>query len=601
MKNILGIHFGHNAAAVLLREGKIVAAIEEEKLSRIKGYVGMPYKAMDYVLREGGITMDQVDQVGLAQEHIYEFVYDFTHLTEKIFKIDDPRQIQKARRLCDLKALFPWWDTRGALAKRFYELLEEKTGIPRSKVVPINHHYAHALSAAAASGWDDVLVFTADGKGDGACGSCYHMRNGGMQSIHELPDRFSVGQMYQAVTKFFSFKANRHEGKVTGLAAYGNGEAVRKSLGSILYWENGEPHNAFWANAMFRKAPLRFYGHKKMNRWYMPLRMVKMLHGTLRQYTICHQLYQNYLVKHHEGQKREDVAAGVQALAEEFLLTYVKKWLPTKGSVRVALAGGTFANVKINQRIRELPNVEGIYVQSAMDDAGCALGAAYELSRRSGHDLRTHRTFDPYLGPGYTQEEIRKAVKDAGLKVRDVTDADTVISHELAQGTIVGRYYGRLEWGPRALGNRSIIVRASDPAINDTLNQRLKRSEFMPFAPVVLGEEAEKYLVGYRPLDLAARYMTVTYDVVPERVAEMAAAVHVDGTARPQVIFAEENPEFHSFMKTYHRVSGVPVILNTSFNMHEEPIVDTPQDAIRAYLTGAVDMLHMNGLIIEKA
>ena len=268
---------------------------------------------------------------------------------------------------------------------------------------------------------------------------------------------------------------------------------------------------------------------------------------------------------------------------------------------RLCLAGGVFANVKVNQRIHEMAGVDQLFVQPAMGDAGCALGAALHVAA-NGEGLRERPALtNVYQGPGYGDDFIESRLRAADLPYRRPTDPDRDIARDLHQGKIVGRYAEHTEWGPRALGNRSILARPTDKKINAELNNRLRRTEFMPFAPAILAEYAGDYLVGYRDGDLAARYMTVTYEIcAAKKNADIAAAVHADGTARPQVVHREDNPRLHELIAAYHRLSGIPALVNTSFNMHEEPMVTAPDDAIRAFRVGAVDILYIGPFIVDR-
>ena len=598
---VLGLHFGHGAAAVLVVEGKVSAAIEEEKLNRVKGYVGFPFKAVDYVLESGKVGVADVDYVAIGAENLAEFSYCFIHQTRQIFRVRGYWEV-KARFLDLLKYLNHSWDSSALLERNFYSLLELTTGIDMGKVVKVNHHLAHAASAFYCSSWAEALVVTADGKGDGLCGGAYLGNASGLHCLDSVADRYSVGQFYQAVTKYLGYKVNRHEGKITGLSAFGASDVTWPMMDRVLGGVgDGEMYNRLYESDGLEQDPVAFYKREVEETGYVKPRHMRILNGDLRKYAIVHQLYQNYLKTAMGGFAPEDLAAGVQKLSEEFFGAYVHRFLDRIPEGRLCLAGGVFANVKVNQRIRELAGVENFFVQPAMDDAGCALGAALHVAAARGGLGERPVMNSIYQGPGFSVEEIEKHLREAGVCYRRSVIPEEEIAQAIHEGRVVGRYTGALEWGPRALGNRSILMRPTERGINAELNKRLHRTEFMPFAPSIMSEYADDYLVGYRECDLAARYMTVTYDIRPDQQERIAAAVHIDGTARPQVVFKKDQPNFHKIIKEYHRLSEIPAILNTSFNMHEEPIVNSPEDAIKAFHSGAVDVLSMGPFIVDSS
>jgi carbamoyltransferase len=599
---VLGIHFGHGSAAALVDDSGVLAAIEEEKLNRVKGFVGYPFKAVEYVLRATGVSMREVDRVALGSVNVAEFSYNFIHLVRNIFQRDAFWPKSKAVLLDVLKQVRPGWDTSRLLDEQFFSLLEAHAGIGRDKVVKVNHHLAHAASAFYCSPWEEAVIITADGKGDGLCGGAFFGDQTGIRVLDSVPDRFSVGQFYQAVTKFLGYKVNRHEGKITGLAAFGSSEHTYPLMRKILLvGEDGQMDNVFYDDERMITDPVNYYESEVDDKSYMTMRYMRSLNGALRGYAIAHQRYQGFLTEEMAEFSPEDLAAGVQQLAEESLRAYAGHQLKDYLPCNVCLAGGVFANVKVNQRIGEIAGVGSLYVQPAMDDAGCALGAALQVvAQEQGTDSLSRGLLRcVYKGPEYDEASMEEALQKSGLSYSKPQILEDDLAEMLHAGKIIGRYTGGLEWGPRALGNRSILIRPTDKSINDTLNKRLNRTEFMPFAPSILAERAADYLVGYRDSDEAARFMTLTYAIRRERRDEIAAAVHVDGTARPQVVLCEDNPSLHGIISAYHRLSGIAAVVNTSFNMHEEPIVDTPDDAIRAFRAGAVDVLSMGPFVAE--
>jgi carbamoyltransferase len=295
------------------------------------------------------------------------------------------------------------------------------------------------------------------------------------------------------------------------------------------------------------------------------------------------------------GHSREDISAAAQQVLEDVALELIRNFLRQSGQRKVALNGGVFANVKLNQRVAALPEVDSVFVFPGMSDTGNSVGAALlDMLAADPDALRDAEPLvDVYLGPQYDDAAIEQALRAAGLTGTRLGEDELVATAARAihDGRIVGWFQGRMEFGPRALGNRSMLARPTESAINDWLNERLDRSEFMPFAPSVLAEHADELFVGVDKARHTAEFMTITFDVVPEWRSRIPAVVHVDGTARPQLVRADRNPLYHRLISAYHRLSGIPLVLNTSFNVHEEPIVCAPAEAIRAFVEKRVDCL----------
>jgi carbamoyltransferase len=295
-----------------------------------------------------------------------------------------------------------------------------------------------------------------------------------------------------------------------------------------------------------------------------------------------------------------DLAAAAQRILEEVTVEYVGHFLKQHPRRNVLLAGGVFANVRVNQMVAEMPGVEFVYVHQNMGDGGIGTGAG--LLHLHGAWKRAYdgyRPRDVYFGPGYPDAEIEAELKKRGVDYRAVPDIEARVARLVYEGKVVARFAGRMEYGPRALGNRSILAHTKDKSINDWLNKRLKRTEFMPFAPSVLGPHAQELFAGYERgvASYTDNFMTITYAVKPEWQERLQAATHVDGTARPQVVWPDANPSFYRVIEEYHRLSGIPALINTSFNMHEEPIVATPSDAIRSFEKGGLDHLAIGGFL----
>jgi carbamoyltransferase len=294
-----------------------------------------------------------------------------------------------------------------------------------------------------------------------------------------------------------------------------------------------------------------------------------------------------------------DIAAAAQARLEDVLVAYARRALRETGLTHLVLAGGVFGNVCVNQRLWALPEVEGLFVHPAMSDQGVAVGSAFAHFAANGGLVPTALPH-AFLGPDYPEARLGDALEAAKLPARRLPDIDAAVVDAMLQGKVVARFTGRMEYGPRALGHRSILYHTADPSVNDWLNERLQRAEFMPFAPATLGEHAAACYRDWGPgVDLTARYMTITFDCTDAMKAASPAVVHLDGTARPQVVYEEADPGYYRILRRVYERTGVPSILNTSFNMHGEPIVCTPEDALRCFREGHLDALALGPFWIE--
>jgi carbamoyltransferase len=415
------------------------------------------------------------------------------------------------------------------------------------------HHQSHAANAYYTSGFDEALIVTLDGYGSGLAGSASVGRGGVIERLHGVDYPHSLGTFYESVTSGLGFKPSRHEGKIVGLAAYGDPAVLRDVLLARFDVEPGnfrirESNNLYFARMLAAEFP------------------------------------------------KIDVAAAYQHVLEVVATGYIAHYLEKTGLTKVVLSGGVVANVKLNQRIREIPGVEAIFIHPNMGDGGCGTGAA--LLEFVGAPALREPLADVYLGPGYSDAQVKEALQRAQLPFDSYAPIEPKIAQLIAAGKVVARFNGRMEYGPRALGNRSILYHAREPEVNQWLNQRLGRTEFMPFAPATLFEHRHACYRNVAGAESAARFMTITFDCTEFMRRESPAAVHVDGTARPQLVSADSNPSFHRILTEYHALTGLPSVINTSFNMHEEPIVCSPDDAIRAFLQGNLDYLAMGDCLV---
>jgi carbamoyltransferase len=583
---ILGIFDEHNCACAIVEEGIILAAIEEERLSRIKLHNGTtadgpPHRSLSKVLEMTGSSRSNIDFIALAIEPpkallkyvLRDLLKEQHHERWTYYSL-----FSTSIRWDKYFLFYPYWYNWYRIQK-VKELLHrfDLSGIP---IQLMDHHLAHAASAYYTSGKEEALIVTLDGQGDGLSGSIYHGKNGSLQRVVEVSSFHSIGLFYNFITWMLGYKPMRHEGKITGLAAYGDPERTREAF-SKLFHMDGHHFQYDLAKKVFHHA----YPHRSN----YPI-LLEATNGVLDKFS------------------PENIAAGVQILSEEcaqkFVSYYLNQILKKRGGrpIDICMAGGVLSNVKINQRVAELPGVNSAYIFPAMVDSGLCVGAAlwtyYHHDADARKSLSQKRLRDVYLGPDYSEKEIEKSIRESGLQFEYVQNIEDRSGSLLAEGKVVARFNGRMEYGPRALGNRSILFQPTDPTVNDWLNKKLNRTEFMPFAPSSLAEQCEKLYCNISPNRFAAEFMTITFDCMPLMKRSCPATVHVDGTARPQIVYPEVNPSYYRIIKAYQKRSGLSTIVNTSFNMHEEPIVCTPQDAIRAFKLGHLDYLAMHQFLV---
>ena len=577
---ILGIFDDHNAGCAVIENGKIVAAVEEERLSRIKlhnGNVdGPPVRSLKSVLEISNSSVDDIDRIAVAIQppaDLMRYVWNDLFHVQKNMKWILASLFSKSIRWDKYWLFYPYFYNLFRI-RRIKKLLREN-GLGDKPIEFVDHHRAHAASAYYTSGRTRALIVTLDGQGDGHCGQVWLGENGRMKHIRTISSYHSPGLFYNFITWLEGFKPMRHEGKITGLAAHGNYETARPYFEKLFGFENGE---------------FRYYHAEKQFQHAFPHRTnyVK---------------FKKALPKGFENLSREDVAAGVQVLTEQAVSAWVDQFLQEIGPVDVVMAGGVFANVRVNQAVSELENANSVYIFPAMGDNGLPAGAAlYTYYKFLGWPevKQMPKLDDVYLGPGFSDDEIERELKKAGLEYQYFQDIAPKVAELLHEGHVVARFDGRMEFGPRALGNRSILYQPTDQSVNDWLNHKLKRTEFMPFAPVTILEDMNGHYHNVEKNVYPARFMTITFNCSDEMAEKCPAVVHVDGTARPQLIDEKTNPVYYRILKEYQKLSGLGSIINTSFNMHEEPIVCTPADAIRAFKLGHLEYLAISNFLVRS-
>ncbi len=570
---ILGLIDSKPSAAALLEGGRIVSAVAEERLCRLKLAGGMPRESIDTVIRQAGVAPTDLDLVAVAQQ-----VSVFEPEPVPWDGWFDESSSQNDRLLEHVSSHLAPWVGRIPGAIEAHHWLKRTTSKPRLRQIrsllrdrhqiqaPVrffDHHYCHAVTAFQSCSMIDPLVITLDGGGDGRSGSVYLGEGGRLKELASVDSFDSLGNFYSYVTELCGFRAEKDEGKITGLAADGN------------------PAYASLLREFLEVTPTGRIRYR-----------VPMYHRSALQ-RIRERLPEDVDIA--------DLAASVQLVLEEIAVGFVRFWAKKTRSRNLCVAGGVFANVKLNQKLLELDEINELFVYPAMDDSGLAVGAAFagQATASSGIQISSNRLADLYLGPEPSTRDIDRAVGNSRLAAEKCDDIHRVVAELLSQGLVVARYHGRLEFGPRALGHRSVLYQTTDPSVNGWLNQRLKRTEFMPFAPATLSDAAIERFVHVEKARDCARFMTTTFDCTELMKSESPGVVHSDGTARPQIVDSTTAPDLYRILDEYRRITGIPSLINTSFNMHEEPIVATPDEALASFEEADLDYLAIDDWLVE--
>ncbi len=572
---ILGINAYHGgASACLIKDGQLIAAAEEERFKRVKYFAGFPVEAIRYVLAEAGIQPQDLDHIGISRDPSANLINKilFTLAKRPSLNLIKDR-LNNAGKVRDLKTIF-----------------SEQLGIApdslKSQCHNVEHHRAHLASAFFVSPFKEAAVFSVDGMGDfistmWGCGTVNHL-----EVLDEIMFPHSLGFVYTAISQWLGFPKYGDEGKVMGLAPYGQPrylDELRKIVrvqrdgtfeldmdyftlwgpGSFMTWEDGEPV----LSTMFSGKLVQLLGEPRVPR--------------------------TEITKRHQ-----DVAASLQAMLEEAEFALIRRVQRDTHQTALCMAGGVALNSSFNGKI--LPNTEftDIFIQPAAGDAGTALGVCYYIYHQILGQPRAYEMRNAYTGPQFTNSAIQAVLDRQGLAYH-MLDEDALVKRAariVADGNVLGWFQGRMEWGPRALGNRSIIADPRRNDMKDILNARIKhREQFRPFAPSVLMEATGDYFDQTYP----DPFMIKVYNVLQDKHGTVPAITHVDGTGRLQTVDREQAPRYWSLINAFGEQTGVPVVLNTSFN-ENEPIVCNPEEAIDCFLRTKMDALVSGNYLLSK-
>jgi carbamoyltransferase len=555
----LGINYSQmkDSSACLIRDGEVVHAVAEERLSREKNDGRFPELAIQSCLEQAKTRPDEVDYLCFGWSPVRKaFLHDLAGFASGKCPVDYVNVASSLRYFVSMTR-------QGGGAKLF----EDNFGPTKARVRFVDHHLAHAISAYAYSGFDDAAVLVLDGRGAWEATSLWHGRDGKLEHVWTIPWPNSLGLFYAQFTYFLGFQPYSDEWKVMGLAPFGEPGINLRDF--IIPDDN----------------PYKVWSRRLLGRNSAPLDGIVSRLGPKR------------APESGIDAKHKNLAFAVQAACEEAMMTLARTAVRKTGSRNLCLAGGVALNSKANGKILSSGIVDRIFVQPAAGDDGVCLGAALAPYMESGGKLPLHKMRHAYLGPASSDDEIQKILATYKLRATPVADPASTAAEMLANGKILGWFQGRMEFGPRALGSRSILADPRDPEMNAKVNNAVKfREAWRPFAPSMLAEVAEEYIQSATD----SPFMTLTAQVRPEKRSVIPAVTHVDGSARPQTIEREVNPLYWQLVHEFGQRTGVPVIMNTSFNLRGEPIVCSPTDAVRTFFSSGMDALVIGNFVVEK-
>ena len=582
--NILGINAYHgNASAALVCDGKLIAAVEEERFNRVKYAAGFPSAAIRYCLKEAGISLSDVDHVAVPRN-------PYARLGTKLFYAIRMPSFARERA----KVLSKFTGIPQALAAAF----DGDPGKLKATFHRIEHHQAHLASSYFVSPFEHAALLSADGLGDFASSMWGVGRGNRMQIDGSIAFPHSLGLYYSAVTQYLGFLKFGDEYKVMGLGAYGE-PRYTGAFRDVVRFSPDDGEFGF-------RLGLEYFTHHRNG--------PEMSWAESDKTPVLGKMYSEKLgeklgasARHPDEpleQRHRDIAASLQARLEEVYLGMLKKLAVRTGAKAVCLAGGVAFNCVANGKIFDQTPFEQVYVHPAAGDAGLAVGAAYHVWHQTLGKPRTFVMNHAYWGPSYSATELRNAIQSSaipqgGFNLSELPDEELMrqTAAIIAEAKILGWYQGRAEWGPRALGNRSIVADPRRPEMKEILNSRIKHREiFRPFAPSILAEKTGMWFSKSHP----SPFMTLAYSVLPDKRDKIPAPTHVDGTGRLQTVTADANPRYHALISEFERQTGVPVVLNTSFN-DNEPIVCRPEEAIDCFLRTKMDALVLGNYLIKRS
>ncbi len=560
--NILGIGgYSHDSAAVLVCDGELVAGVAEERVTRVKHQAGVPREAVEYCLDEAGLTPDDIDHIGCYMRPGLRLARRLPYRLRQMLRSPTYSAAYMAYELGH-NALYAW-GMRSLRGKK-------------TKLHFLEHHPAHAASAFLVSPFDEAAILSIDYIGEWCVTWAGVGRGTTMTPLFSENYPNSLGVFYSALTDYLGFLRASDEYKVMGLASYGEPEYLDAFRDIIRVSDDGQYRiDLSWLQCHYAPGSRVGYFSKKFIDRFGPPR--------------------------HKGEPIEErhrnLAASAQCVLEEAVLAMTRRLHKATGLDRLCLAGGVTLNCAMNGRLLRESPFDAIYVQPAAGDDGIAIGAAYQLHHELTGADRSFEMRDPRIGPAFSNKAIRDFLDLAKVPYDIPRDLLGHTASCIADGRIVGWFQGRMEFGPRALGARSILADPTRPDMKDILNKYVKhREDFRPFAPSCLEDRAHEYFDGCD----ASPFMLFVYPVKPDKRRKVPAITHVNNTARVQTVSQDVNPQYYALIEAFERLRGAPMVLNTSFNVMGEPIVNTPADAVRCFFSTGMDVLVLGDCVVTK-
>lgn len=557
---ILGISaYYHDSSACVVKDGVLSAAVQEERFNRIKNCSDFPIQAINFCIQQSGISFADIDYIAFYEQPYIKFHRILLDYIEK-FPLSYPAFLKN----------IPYW-----LQDRLIIpiILKKELGYT-GKILFVPHHYSHAASTFFLSPFGESGIITADGVGEFATTCTGAGKSNTIQINQQIDYPHSLGLLYSAFTTFLGFKANSGEGTTMALASFGIPDFIESFKELIHIADDGS----------FR-----------LNPKYFPYNISKRMYsGKLEKLLGAARKPDEEITDRHKA-----IAATLQHVVEDALIKTARQVMKTTKSGNLCMAGGVFLNCVANQKILDLAEIDNVFIQPGAGDAGGSIGAAYFVWNSLLKMPRAEPMEHAYLGPEYSTTDIKAAILKNSLEFVELSEAELlqVVAEKIMAGKTVGWLQGRLEFGPRALGNRSILADARNPEMVDVLNHRIKHREwFRPFAPIVKEEKAGEYF----KMKNRSPFMLLAPEVIEEKKDIIPAVTHIDGTARVQTVSKKTNPLLWNLLDTFESKTQIPVLINTSFNLKGEPIVCTPEEAINDYLKSEMDCLALGNCFLEK-
>ena len=563
---IMGIScYYHDAAACIIEDGKIIAAAEEERFTRKKHDSSFPIKAIAYCLKEAGITAQQLNHISYYEKPVLKF--------QRILN----QHLQMAPRSFRVfkDSLISWTQKMN---------VEKKIRDELSYTGPISfmeHHASHAASAFFPSPFENAAIVTIDGVGEWATTTIGIGKKNTVKLLKEIHFPHSIGLLYSTITALLGFSVNNSEYKVMGLSPYGNSKTYKPHFNKIIKTDSDGSFSLDMSYFDFHYRP------------WMPSRK------------LCKLLCKTRKPDEQVTQQHKDIAAALQQKTEEVMINLLKHAKKETGMENICLAGGVALNSVANGKLLKQTGFKNIWIQPAAGDSGNSIGAALMLYHHILGSENRQPQETAYLGPSFSDTKIKEFLDSHFIRYtafKTKTELLKKVAKLIHGNNVIGWFQGRMEWGPRALGARSILSNPCNPKMQDILNLKVKhREKFRPFAPVVCVDDALTYFDCDEPIPLPTDFMLMVYPVKKEWHAKIPAVTHVDGSGRLQTVRREQNPLYYELIKEFGRLSGIPILINTSFNIRGEPIVCSPKDAYWCMMGTGIDYLVMGKFLIKRA